>query len=140
MFFKLILSYCEAYSIAFSYSPIAIKNFTKISHLLTSCNNSLAYYLLLQNENANKEKQKKTEDKALGSKMSKAQEVFFMANSSNDASDIHDMNSSVTKAIINERNTSILKHKDIDATKLPDTQREIASMNQEAFKNKLRNK
>lgn len=97
-------------------------------------------WILLQNENANKEKQKKTEDKALGSKMSKAQEVFFMANSSNDASDIHDMNSSVTKAIINERNTSILKHKDIDATKLPDTQREIASMNQEAFKNKLRNK
>lgn len=95
-------------------------------------------WVLLQNETAKKERNKKTEDKALGSKMSKAQEMFIMANSSNDASDVYNMNNSATKAIIAERNTAIMKTKDIDASKLPDAQRDIAIMGQENFKAKLR--
>ena len=97
-------------------------------------------WILLQNENAKKERSKKTEDKALGSKMSNAQELFLMANSREDIREIHDMNNSASKATINERNQSIMKNKDIDASKLPDAKREIEQLNQEAFKNKLRNK
>lgn len=97
-------------------------------------------WVLLQNENAKKERSKKTEDKALGSKMSNAQELFLMANSREDISEIHNMNNSAGKAIINERNRSIMKHKDIDASKLPDAKREIEQLNQEAFKNKIRKK
>lgn len=97
-------------------------------------------WILLQNENAKKERNKKTEDKALGSKMSNAQEVFLMANSSQDIAEIHDMNNSAGKAIISERNKVIMKHKEIDASKLPDAKREIEQLNQEAFKNKIRNK
>lgn len=95
-------------------------------------------WMLLQNETAKKERNKKTEDKALGSKMSKAQEMFIMANSPDDVSDIYSMNNSATKAIIAERNSVIMKQKDVDASKLPDTQRDIAIMNQENFKAKLR--
>lgn len=95
-------------------------------------------WILLQNETAKKERNKKTEDKTLGSKMSKAQEMFIMASSPNDASDVYDMNNSATKAIIAERNNAIMKTKDIDASKLPDAQRDIAIMGQENFKAKLR--
>lgn len=97
-------------------------------------------WILLQNENAKKERNKKTEDKALGSKMSKAQEVFLMANSREDISDIYDMNNSASKAVITERNKAIQKYKEIDASKLPDVKRDLEQLNQEAFKNKLRNK
>lgn len=97
-------------------------------------------WILLQNENAKQDKQKKTEEKALGAKMSKAQEVFIMANSSNDANNIYDMNNSVNKSIIAERNATIAKHKDIDASKLPDTKREIAMTAQQNFKDRLRKK
>ena len=97
-------------------------------------------WMLLQNENAKQEKNKKTEDKALGNKMSKAQEIFLMAKNKDDVEEIHDMNSSVSKAIINERSKTISKLKEVDASKLPDIQRELAQQNQEAFKNKLRNK
>lgn len=97
-------------------------------------------WVLLQNENAKQEKNKKTEDKALGSKMSKAQEVFLMANSKNEVEEIYDMNNIAGKAIITERNKTIQKHKEIDAAKLPDIKRNIEQMGQEAFKNKLRNK
>jgi len=97
-------------------------------------------WVLLQNENAKQEKNKKTEDKALGSKMSKAQEVFLMANSKNEVEEIYDMNNIAGKAIITERNKTIQKYKEIDAAKLPDIKRNIEQMGQEAFKNKLRNK
>ena len=94
-------------------------------------------WMLLQNEIASKERQKKTEDKALGSKMSKAQEVFYMANSSSDASSIYDMNSSATKAVIAERSAVIRKNKEIDASNLPDTKRDLANEAQQNFKNKF---
>ena len=97
-------------------------------------------WLLLQNENAKKEKNKKTEDKALGDKMSKAQEIFLMANNKDDISEIYDMNNAASKAIINERSKTISKLKEVDASKLPDIQREISQQNQEAFKNRVRNK
>lgn len=95
-------------------------------------------WILLQNEIAKKERSKKTEDKALGSKMAKAQEMFIMANNSNDATDIYGMNTSTTKAIIAERNNMIMHKKDIDASKLPDAKRDIAAISQENFKQKLR--
>jgi len=97
-------------------------------------------WILLQNENAKQDKQKKTEEKALGSKMSKAQELFLMAKSPTDATDIHNMNNSVSKTIIAERSATIAKHKDIDASKLPDAKREIALTAQQNFKDKVRKK
>lgn len=97
-------------------------------------------WLALQHEKNNKDKQDKLEEKSFGDKMAKSQEIFFFAGESKDAREIHEMNSSSTKAIVKERNEAILRNKELKASQLPDTERELNTRSQELLKNKIKNK
>lgn len=97
-------------------------------------------WLLIQNEKHDKDKQQNSEEKTLGKKLSNAQEMFVMAKTGTDATEVHEMNSSLSKNIIRERSAALSKSKELDASKLPDIAREINVKSQEAFKNKFRRK
>lgn len=97
-------------------------------------------WMALQHEKTNKDKQDKLEEQSFGNKMAKSQEVFFFAGEARDAKEIHDMNSHTNKAIVKERNSAILKNKELQASQLPDTERELAIRTQELLKQKLQKK
>ena len=97
-------------------------------------------WILLQNEKMKQDRQKNNENKALGNRMAKAQELFIMATDKDDAQNIYNMNSSVGKSIITERNNVISKNKQVDVTQLPDIKQEIQLSANESLKNKMRKK
>lgn len=97
-------------------------------------------WMALQHEKQDKDKQEKLEENSFGNKMAKSQEMFFFAGEARDARDIHEMNSSATKAVVKERNSAIMKNKELKASQLPDTERELSIKSQELLKNKLRKK
>jgi hypothetical protein len=95
-------------------------------------------WMALQHEKNTKDKQNKLEEKSFGDKMAKAQEMFFFAGEAKDAREIHEMNSSATKAIVKERNDAIMKNKELLAAKLPDTERQLNMQSRELLKNKFK--
>ena len=97
-------------------------------------------WMALQHEKHDKDKQDKLEENSFGNKMAKSQEMFFFAGEARDAKEIHEMNSNTTKAIVKERNDAIIKNKELKASQLPDTERELHIQGQELLKNKLRKK
>ena len=97
-------------------------------------------WILLQNEKMKQDRQKNNDNKALGNRMAKAQELFIMATDKDDAQNIYNMNSSVGKSIITERNNVISKNKQVDVTQLPDIKQEIQLSANESLKNKMRKK
>lgn len=97
-------------------------------------------WMTLQHEKHDKDKQEKLEENSFGNKMAKSQEIFFFAGESRDAKEIHEMNSSATKAIVKERNQAIVKNKELKASQLPDTERELHIKSQELLKNNFRKK
>ena len=97
-------------------------------------------WILLQNEKMKQDRQKNNENKALGNRMANAQELLIMATDKDDAQNIYNMNSSVGKSIITERNNVISKNKQVDVTKLPDIKQEIQLSANESLKNKMRKK
>lgn len=97
-------------------------------------------WILLQSEKMKQDKQKNNENNALGNKMAKSQELFIMATDKDDAQNIHNMNNSVGKSIIAERNEIISKKHNVDVTQLPDVRKEIQMKANENFKNNLRKK
>jgi hypothetical protein len=95
-------------------------------------------WLLIQNEKH--KDSKKSINNNNNDKMSKSQEMFVVAKNVDDAQQVHDMNTAVSKALIRERNNAIKNTKDLDASKLPDAKREIQKQSQEMFKNRFKRK
>lgn len=70
-----------------------------------------------------------------GKKLNKAGEIFLVANSQEEANNIYNLNDNTQRHIIRERN-QIINRTDhqIDATKLPDVQREIINQINQSIK------
>lgn len=95
-------------------------------------------WLLMQHEKYNDSKKSKNTESNSNNKMSKAQEMFIVAKRSEDAVDVHNLNSNSNKAIIKERSNAIKKSSGLDASELPDTKRAIQKQSQEMFKQKFK--
>jgi hypothetical protein len=81
----------------------------------------------------NKNRMEKTLE---GKKLGKAGEVFVMANSQEEATNIYGLNDGASKHIIRERNALIRNiNGDIQDQNLPDVQRQLLVQNNEQFKN-----
>jgi len=93
-------------------------------------------WLLTQRRESEKARNKNRTEKALGDKLSKANEVFIAVGSKEEANSIYDLNDDTSKHIIRERN-AILKstNTEIEDSKLPDVQRNLVMQANEAFKN-----
>lgn len=88
-------------------------------------------------ENEKQRNKNRTEKMLEGKKLNKAGEVFLVANSQEEANNIYNLNEANGRHIIKERNAVILNSQEgIDATQLPDTQRELLTQINEQFKNR----
>lgn len=79
----------------------------------------------LSHQHQKQEESKKDVKTGSNSKMDNAQEMFIMANDTQQASKIHNMNTGRNKNIISSRNKAIQKNKEMNASQLPDTKQEI---------------
>lgn len=83
-------------------------------------------WMILQKRENEKNKNKNRAEKLLDGKLSKAQEVYLMAGSKEEAQNIYNLNDINTQNIIKERNNVILNsNKDIEQANLPDIQRNL---------------
>lgn len=88
-------------------------------------------------ENEKIKNKNRTEKMLEGKNLSKAGEVFIMANSQEEAQNIYDLNDGTSRHIIKERNSMIQSSKDlIQDSNLPDVQRSLLVQANEQFKNK----
>lgn len=86
-------------------------------------------------ENEKSKNKQRTEKMLEGKKLNKAGEIFLVANSQEEANNIYNLNDNTQRHIIRERN-QIINRTDhqIDATKLPDVQREIINQINQSIK------
>lgn len=86
-------------------------------------------------ENEKSKNKQRTEKMLEGKKLNKAGEIFLVANSQEEANNIYNLNNNTERHIIRERN-QIINRTDhqIDATKLPDVQREIINQINQSVK------
>ena len=88
-------------------------------------------------ENEKNRSKNRTEKMLEGKKLNKAGEVFIMANSQEEAQNIYTLNDNNSKHIIKEREQTISRSSNnIDASNLPDVQRELTSQINQQFKNR----
>lgn len=87
-------------------------------------------------ENEKSKNKQRTEKMLEGKKLNKAGEIFLVANSQEEANNIYSLNDNTERHIIRERNKIIQSSSSaIDATKLPDAQRELINqINQQVKK------
>lgn len=86
-------------------------------------------------ENEKLRNKNRTEKILQGKGLDKANEVFIVASSKEEASNIYDLNNDTSKHIIKERNSILKNTKDsIDETNLPDVQRQIITLSNQQFK------
>jgi hypothetical protein len=97
-------------------------------------------WLLVQHEKYKDNKKSQNVDNSINNKMSKAQEMFIVAKRTEDAIDVHNLNSDNNKAIIRERSNAIKKSNGLDVTELPDVKRDIQKQSQDMFKQKFKKK
>ena len=91
-------------------------------------------WMILQKRENEKNKSKNRTEKMFDKKLGKAQEVFVMAGSKEEAKNIYDLNDANSQHIIKERNAVILSSKnDIADSRLPDVQRNIIAENNRKF-------
>lgn len=94
-------------------------------------------WMITQRRENEKIKNKNRAEKILeGKKLNNAGEVFVMANSKEEAGNIYDLNDHEGKHIIREREAIVSRSKSIDASKLPDAQRELTVQANQQFKNR----
>lgn len=91
-------------------------------------------WMILQKRESDKNRNKNRAEKMFDKKLGKAQEVYIMANSKEEAQNIYSLNDANAAHIIKERNNAILRtNKDIPEASLPDVQRNIISENNRKF-------
>jgi hypothetical protein len=89
-------------------------------------NDAFDGWMIFQKRENEKIRNKKRTESMLGNKLSKAGEVFIMANSKEEADNIYSLNDPLAQNTIKERNTVILNsNEDINDTNLPDVQRNL---------------
>lgn len=82
-------------------------------------------WMINQRRENEKQRSKGRAEKMLqGKGLDKAQEVFIMANSQDEANDIYNLNDNVSKSIIKERN-NIISNRTIQDSDLPDVRRNL---------------
>lgn len=100
-------------------------------------------WMISQRRKIEEEKKKRRTEKSLPGKLDKAQEVFLVAGSKEDAENIYDLNDHENRQVIKERE-SFLQYsakngnKKITVTQLPDVQRDIITQSNELRKNRGR--
>lgn len=83
-------------------------------------------WILSQRRQSEKEKNKSRTEKLLSDKkLDKANEIFIMANSKEEAQSVYNLNDSNALNTIKERTTLVNKHKEIKEQELPDIQRSM---------------
>lgn len=88
-------------------------------------------------ENEKTKNKNRTEKMLEGKNLSKAGEVFIVANSQEEAKNIYDLNDNTSRHIIRERNATILSSSNlITEDSLPDVQRNLLVRSNEQFKNR----
>lgn len=95
------------------------------------------WMLMQKRENEKLRNKNRTEKMLEGKNLSKAGEVFIMTKSKEEAEQIYDLNDHEGKHIIREREKAIIQSKgSLDASKLPDAQRELTVQANQQFKNR----
>ena len=96
-------------------------------------------WMLHQKRENDKNKNKsRTEKLLVGKNLDKANEVFVMASSNEEAQNIYDLNDNTSRNIIRERNQVISSIGTVDGNQLPDTLRQMNVQVNEQFKNNFR--
>lgn len=91
-------------------------------------------WMILQKRENEKNKNKNRTEKMLDKKLNKAQEVYLMANSKEEAQNIYGLNDTQSLGILKERNQVILNTKEqIKEAQLPDVQRNLVVENNKRF-------
>lgn len=91
-------------------------------------------WMILQKRENEKNKNKNRTEKMLDKKLGKAQEVYLMANSKEEAQNIYNLNDQQSLGILKERNQTILNSKkDLEQADLPDVQRNLVVQTNQAF-------
>lgn len=91
-------------------------------------------WIILQKRESEETKNKNKAEKLLkGKNLDKANEVFLVARSNKEASNVYNLNNSLGKNIIKERNTAISKQKVVNEADLPDVKRNILAENNKKF-------
>jgi len=81
-------------------------------------------WAISQRREHEREKDRKRTESSISSKHAKAQEVFIMAESKEEAKSIYGINDVESMGIIKERNNYIVRNTEVDASKLPDAKRD----------------
>lgn len=83
-------------------------------------------WMIMQKRENEKNKNKNRTEKMLDNKLNKAQEVYFMAGSKEEAQNIYSLNDINSQNIIKERNTVIFNaDKELNQDQLPDVKRDL---------------
>lgn len=91
-------------------------------------------WMISQKRENEKNKNKNRTEKMLDKKLSKAQEVYLMAESKEEAQNIYNLNDQQSLGILNERNQVILNsNKDLEQADLPDVQRNLVVQSNQAL-------
>lgn len=91
-------------------------------------------WMISQKRENEKNKNKNRAEKMLDKKLGKAQEVYLMANSKEEAQNIYNLNDQQSLGILKERNQTILNSKkDLEQAELPDVQRNLVVQTNQAF-------
>jgi hypothetical protein len=91
-------------------------------------------WMIIQKRENEKNKNKNRTEKMLDNKLNKAQEVYFMAGSKEEAQNIYSLNDINSQNIIKERNTVIFNtDKELNQDQLPDVKRDLVVENNRKF-------
>jgi len=95
-------------------------------------------WMINQRRESERDKNKKRTEKMLGDKLSKAGEVFIMANSNEEAQNIYQLNDVTAQQTIKERTRAINSASSLDVSQLPDVQRDITIEQNRLYKEKFK--
>lgn len=91
-------------------------------------------WMILQKRENEKNRNKNRAEKMFDGKLSKAQEVYVMASSKEEAENIYNLNDQNSQFIISERNSAVLNSSSfIDEANLPDVQRNLLMESNKKF-------
>lgn len=91
-------------------------------------------WMILQKRENEKNKNKNRTDKMLDKKLNKAQEVYLMAHSKEEAQNIYNLNDQQSLGILKERNQAIMNSgKELVEAQLPDVQRNLVVESNKRF-------
>ena len=91
-------------------------------------------WMIKQRRENEKTRNKNRIEKSMPGKLGKANEIFLMANSKEEAANIYDMNDIESRNIINERKKAIKNYQTLKEQNLPDIQRDIVLKSNEQRK------